>query len=427
VRRSLVALAVVDVLLVVSAAACSHTVDRATSGSGSGTAASGPVSADTPAPPLPAPRTVTGPLVLARPWPARVTPTAAWTAALDGVGGRVTLSAVSGVVPGGMSLASLKLASTDPRPGATTPPPSDNVHLALPDGSRWYPLDAFRLDAAADLPFTSAAARDGTVTVSVASWAAMLAAAPDPVTAVGTFVTVDGRRVDRLTLPRATKVVHDCPPSTPSCPISVDAPAVTLAAHAGTVLRASTTSASGEAAVAGSARAQALGRRWDSLVGAVEGTDLTSTATWDGRTWTLTASVRGARQVWVDVWPVADTTLAATSGINSHVHNCLRNCDLRVRWVNTGFATSQIYEAEGIGPGASIGFDLNKSLGHDAGLGIGRGDRKINLGGGGDVDSNQPPGEKVDRGLSYTPGDDVTLVLRGNFPDTRVHLAIPAA
>jgi hypothetical protein len=304
--------------------------------------------------------------------------------------------------------------------------PVDNENLTLPDGARWYALGAFHLDATGDLAFTSAFAHDGAVTIAVVSLESVLAKAPDPVTAVGRFVSADGRQVDRLALPHSTRVARDCAPS--PCTPRTDVPGVSLAAGSATTLRGSTGAQPAEAAVAGSARAQALGHRWDGLTGAVEGTDLAATATWDGRAWSLTATAGGARQLWVDVWPVADTTLAVTSGIDGNVHNCLLNCSLRLRWTNTGWATSQIYEAEAEGPsGPTIGFDLNKSLGHDAGLGVGRGDRKINLGGGGDVDSNQPPGAKVDRGLSYTPGTDVTVVLRGNFPDARVHLAIPAA
>ncbi|MEA2704031.1 MAG: hypothetical protein QOD63_1976, partial [Actinomycetota bacterium] len=46
-----------------------------------------------------------------------------------------------------------------------------------------------------------------------------------------------------------------------------------------------------------------------------------------------------------------------------------RNRLLWVEWTNVGFATAQILEAEGVGPGApGVGFDLNKSLSHDAGL-----------------------------------------------------------
>lgn len=425
-RRSLAALVVADVVVLALAVASALVVDP---GAGGPTAAAGATSAPVPAdgrvPPLAAPRNATAALVQPRPWPARVTPTAAWTARLDGAGSRVTLTGVAGVVPGGLGQVSLKLATAEPRPGASTPADQNTVNLTLPDGSKWYPKGAFRLDASGDLPFTSAAAVNGAVTLTVASLAAVLGRAPDPVNAVGTFVAADGRLVDRLGLPRATRVGQDCP--SPPCGPTNDVPAVTLTAGPDTVLRASTTTRSGEAAVAGAARAQALGRRWDGLVGAVEGTDLDATATWDGRTWTLTAAVRGAHQVWVDVWPVADTTLTATSTVNDNLHNCLRNCDLRLRWANTGWATSQIYEAEAVGTGGrSIGFSLNKSLGHDAGLGVRRGDREINLGGGGDVDSNQAPGEKVDRGLSYTPGSDVTMVLRGNFPDARVHLAVPA-
>lgn len=423
-RRPLLALLVADVLVLVVAVVGAATVDRGSNATAtSDVARSVAIAPDGSVPPPPAPRAVTAALVQRRPWPDRVTPTAPWTARLDGAGGRTTLTRVAGVVPGGLGQASLKLASVDPRSATAN---QANLSLTLPDGAKWYPIAPFHLDASGDLPFTSASTVDAAVTVFVPSLSAVLANAPDPVTAVGTFVAVDGRQVDRLVLPRATRVTQDCP-RTP-CQPTDDVPAVSLAAGPATVLRASTGPQSGEAAVAGSARAQALGRRWDGLVGAVEGTDLAATATWDGRTWSLTATARGARQVWVDVWPIADTTLSPSSTVNDNLHNCLRNCDLRVRWTNTGFATSQIYEAEGMGGAArSIGFDLNTSLGHDAGLGVRRGDRKINLGGGGDADSNQAPGEKVDRGLSYTPGADVTLILRGNFADVRVHLAVPAA
>jgi hypothetical protein len=204
-------------------------------------------------------------------------------------------------------------------------------------------------------------------------------------------------------------------------------PDVSFGAAPGTVLRARTGAEAGEVAVAGEAVGEALGRRWEGRVGAVEGTGLAAEATWDGGLWSVTGEARVARQLWMDVWPVADTSLTASSGVDAGDHNCIGDCSVRVRWTNTGFATSQIYEAEGVGDGRSVGFSLNKSAGHDAGLGVTRGDRTTNLGGGGDVDSNQAPGEKVDRGLRYTPGTDVTLVLRGNFPDVRIHLAIPVA
>ncbi|HEX3623529.1 MAG TPA: hypothetical protein VHT97_14540, partial [Acidimicrobiales bacterium] len=374
-RRSLVALAVADVLVLALAIGGALVVDGGggSSSGEAGTAAGASTgSSDGPLPPLPGPRTVTATQVQARPWPARVAPAGVWTASLEGAGTRITLSTVAGVVPGGLGLASLKLASTDPRGTGGASPPADNVDLTLPDGSKWYPVDPFRLDASGDLPFSSATAVSGAVTLVVPSLAAVLANAPDPVTAVGTFVAADGRSVDRLALPRATKVGRDC--ARPPCQAGSDVPAVSLAAAPGTVLKATTGAGSGEAAVAGTARAQALGRRWDSLVGAVEGTDLAAQATWGGRVWTLTATTRGARQLWVDAWPVADTALTGSSAINNGVHNCLLNCDLRVRWANTGWATSQIYEAEAEGPtGHTIGFDLNKSLGHDAGLGVRRG------------------------------------------------------
>ena len=103
-----------------------------------------------------------------------------------------------------------------------------------------------------------------------------------------------------------------------------------------------------------------------------------------------------------------------------------RNRLLKVEWTNVGHATAQILEAEGSGPGAlRIGFDLNKTLGHDAGLGVRRGDQVTNLRGGADIDSNLAPGGKTNRELSYDAGQEATLVLRGNFPDVRVELAVP--
>jgi len=91
-----------------------------------------------------------------------------------------------------------------------------------------------------------------------------------------------------------------------------------------------------------------------------------------------------------------------------------------------GIATAQVLEAEGSGPGAEgIGFDLNKTLGHDAGLGLRRGDRVLGFDGGEDIDSNLPPGGESDRELSYRAGQPATLVLRGNFPEVTVVLAVP--
>lgn len=91
-----------------------------------------------------------------------------------------------------------------------------------------------------------------------------------------------------------------------------------------------------------------------------------------------------------------------------------------------GFATAQILEAEGVGPGApGVGFDLNKTLSHDAGLRARRRDKVVNLDGGADIDSNLAPGGKTDRELSYAAGHPATLVLRGNFPEVTVDLPVP--
>jgi hypothetical protein len=376
--------------------------------------------------------------VLARPWPERVTPTGPWSATLRGTGPLVTMTYLPGVVEGGLARATFDLRSADPRPSASVPAGNDNPNLTLPDESRWYPVTPFTVESDADLPFTSVSARAAEVEVTVGSLASALGPAGDEVTAVGAFVSPDGREVDRLVLPRGTRVGQDCGHE-PPCPASGEVPRVTVAAERGQVLRGATGVEVGEAAVAGTVRVDALGRTWDGLVGALEGypagdgdgpahdPGLTATATLGDDGWTLAADAPAALQAWVDVWPVADTTLEGASSAAGGNHNCLQTCSVRIRWTNVGFASSQVMVAEGIGSaGPTVGFDLNKTVGHDAGLGVRRGDQKINLGGGGDVDSNQAPGDKVDRGLTYTPGTDVTIVLRGNFPDLSVRLAIPA-
>ena len=96
---------------------------------------------------------------------------------------------------------------------------------------------------------------------------------------------------------------------------------------------------------------------------------MTASASFDGVQWQLEAVTESARQLWVDGWPVADTVLEARSySVEPGFFD--RNRLLKVEWSNVGHATAQILEAEGSGPGAlRIGFDLNKTLGHDAGLG----------------------------------------------------------
>jgi hypothetical protein len=361
--------------------------------------------------------------VLATPWPERVTPTGPWSATLRGSGPLVTFTFLPGRVEGGLARATFLLGSANP----DRPASDQKSNLTLPDGSRWYPRGPFRVESGADLPFTSVSAQAAEVNVVVESLESALGPAGDEVTAVGPFVSAEGAEVDHLVLPRGTRVGEDCADG-PPCPGSPSVPKVTVAAEEGQVLRAGSGTNLGEAAVAGTARVEALEHTWDGLVGAVEGYNLSATATLGPAAWSVEADAGAALQAWVDVWPVVDTALEASSGVDGGGHFCLGDCSLRIRWKNVGFATSQIFEAEGVGPaGRTVGFDLNKTLGHDAGLGVRRGDQRINLGGGGDVDSNLAPGGKVDRGLSYTPGTDVTIVLRGNFPDESVHLAIPEA
>jgi hypothetical protein len=355
--------------------------------------------------------------VRSQPWPARVTPTGPWSATLAGSGPRFTMTRVAGAIPDALDDVTVEL----PDPGIFDP-----HNLTLPDGTTWVPAGAFRLEAAGPLAFTSLQARDGAVDVGVDSLEAVLGPAQGPVTAVGTFTGPGGRRVDRLPLPASTRMGVEC--GRPSCPepFSVHAPAVSLPARPGLAIRAQAGAVSGEVAVAGTARAEALGRTWDGLVGALEGTDLDGTATWDGQRWSVSARAGGARQVWMDVWPVADTTLSATSAFDPGMHSCFRDCSVRLRWFNSGFATSALLEAEGVGPGSgSVRFGLTPTQGHDAGLGVRRGGSRKHLGDGGDISPLDSPMSGDDRGLTTRPGSDVTLVLRGNFPDVRVKLAIP--
>ena len=386
--RSLVALAVADVLLLVAASVGAVAVGRGDPFVGR---------------------------VAAQPWPGRVTPTGPWSASLEGAGPRFTMTAMAGAIPDALPEATFRL----PERTAIT---SRTTNLTLPDGTIWHPKGAFRLEAAGPLAFTSVRARGDVVDVGVVSLPSVLSGATGPVTAVGTFVGPDGQRTDRLALPPSTYVGEDC--GYANCSAPKDPPLVSLTRQPGASIKARAGTAPGEAAVAGSARASALDRSWDGLVGAVEGTELTASATWDGQTWSLSASTTAARQVWMDVWPVADTTLSASSEFNPGRDNCFRDCPVRVRWTNSGWATSQIMEAEGVGSGSgSVGFGLIPSAGHDAGLGVERGGTKRHLGGGGDISSTQQPRQKVDRGLTTRSGTEVVLVLRGNFPEVRVQLA----
>ena len=402
-RASVVALVVSDALLLAAASVSAFTIDPFVS------------------------------RVEARPWPARVRPTEPWSATLAGSGARVTMSSVAGTVPDALDAATFRLPAGggDPR------------NLTLPDGTAWRPEGGFRLEATGPLAFTSGRAREDSVELGTESLPAVLGLAHGPITAVGTFTGPAGQRVDRLPLPSTARIGVDC--GRPPCPDPSVGPVASLRARPGTALRAQPGTAlraqpgtairaqpgpaAGEVAVAGTARAEALGRTWDGLVGALEGTGLEGTATWDGRRWSVSARAGVARQVWVDVWPVADTMVSATSDYRRRPNDaCLRDCSVRLRWANNGFATSQILEAEGIGPGSgSVRFGLAGSQGHDAGLGIHRGGSTRHLRSGGDIEPTLAPLKTEERGLTTRPGSDVTLVLRGNFPEVRVPLAIPPA
>lgn len=386
-----------------------------------------------------------------RPWPSRVTAPGPWSATLSGAGDRFAFT-TDGVVERGLASATFDLGPDDEpdddEPDDNEPDESPRNVLVLRDGSRWWPRGPFHLDAPGDLPFTasdqpvgllpaseerafrSVEASGSSMQVRVPSLEAALASAGGPVTALGNFVGPDGNEVVRLPLPAGTRLSRECPsgdePGAASCRSSSERLGpfpVVVDAGPGMTVRAT---GDGEAAVAGSVEAEALGRRWDGLVGAVEAKGLSATAVHDRGVWRVTAEGGQARQVWIDVWPVVDTMLSARSvAVDPGPFDTK---DFKIQWTNVGFATSQIFEAEGSGSGArTVGFDLNKTLGHDAGLNVRRGDRVENLRGGGDIDSNLAPGESVDRKLSGTAGTQATIALRRNFPEVRVPLAIPSS
>ncbi|HEX7276404.1 MAG TPA: hypothetical protein VF244_03440 [Acidimicrobiales bacterium] len=371
----------------------------------------------------------TPPQVSERPWPARATPGGPWSASMHGVGPRLTVT-TGGTVAGGLARTSVDIGSRA---------------LLLPNGERWYPEQPFGVEDEGDVPFgLSRTSPDsgGVYGLSAAGGDLEVAARFDDLMGAGggdlrvrgDFSRRDGTRVDGLDLPPGTTLAVACedpaaPPTTsfamaPCDPDTEGVLTATVAADAGTTVRAG---GDGELALAGrdGVTAEAVGRTWTGQVVAVEGGGVDARATFDGRQWSVTATVGDGRQVWVDVWPVIDTILDARSySVAPGFFD--RNRLLKVEWVNVGYATAQVLEAEGVGPGAAgVGFDLNKTLGHDAGLGVRRGDVVHGFGGGGDVDSNLPPGHRLNRELSYDAGQPATLVLRGNFPEVRVDLAVP--
>ena len=359
-----------------------------------------------------------------RPWPARVAAPGPWSSTLAGRGDLVELT-VPGTLTGALGEVTFGLGAADPR----QPPGNEgggrvDRYLLLPDGARWYPLGRTRLEGMQAVGFAAAAGR-GRAVSAVAPLETLLAPAGAGVTGVGTFVKAGGEQVERLALPPGTRALAACRATTTLAPCQPESPALGVEVVASGDL-AVRSAGDGEVAVAGSVRASALGRTWEGLVGAIEAGRLRATATFssDRDLWTVAAEGAAARQVWIDVWPVVDTRLEASSGPRRPTF--LDGYAVSIRWKNVGFATSQIFEAEGVGPGAAaVGFDLNRTVGHDAGVGVTRGDRVVNLRGGGDIDSNLAPGEGVERGLSATRGTTASIVLRGNFPDVTVPLAIP--
>ncbi len=105
---------------------------------------------------------------------------------------------------------------------------------------------------------------------------------------------------------------------------------------------------------------------------------------------------------------------------------CVSPRAIDIRWKNVGHATLQILAAEGIGSGApGVGFRLTPTREHDAGLGVGRPAEVLNLRKGVSIEAALAPGRSVDCGLSFQPGTEATIVLRGNFPSVSVPLPVP--
>jgi hypothetical protein len=262
----------------------------------------------------------------------------------------------------------------------------------------------------------------------------------------GRFVQRTGHEATSVHLPPGTRLSADCAGRSPAevptpcpgttAPATAGPVAVSIEARPGLELHvdgsgSATSAGNGEGGVeievAGRVRAKALGREWEGLVGSLEADDLKATVTRAGDGWTVKASARSARQVWIDVWPVVATTLEVRSGYDGGPHSCTGDCSVRLRYRNVGYATAQIFEAEAVGGSNAVALGIKQTGTHDAGLDVHRGGYEINLRSGRGVDSHVPPGDSHDRGLTFTPGVPVDLILRGNFLEVRVPLAIPAA
>jgi len=335
--------------------------------------------------------------VAEREWPSRVTAPGPWSATLDGTGDRVEFAA-PGTIVSGIARASVDLAAIGGRPSPSTTATSRvSPILVLPDGSRWSPLGPIRLEGLSQVAFGTVTAHGRRITAEAPSLASLIGAAKGALTGVGAFRQPQGGQAERLAPPAGTEVVPQrCLDAAPSgaalCSEQGTSLAVEVTGTPGLTIRAA---GNGEVAVAGSARASALGRTWTGLVAAVEAQELVASATFADGEWTVTAQGGKARQVWVDVWPVVDTRLSARSVLKDRgfFDALVDPYPLRIQWTNVGFATSQIFEAEGVGQSAPVvGFDLNKTIGHDAGLGVARGDRVLNLAGGADK-----PGSRGER------------------------------
>lgn len=388
------------------------------------------------APPPPSP--VTAADVVGRPAPERVTARSRWGATLEARAERLRIYAPV-VAVDGVRATTVNVTAVDPRPGTAADGSvryQPATALALPDGSRWYPMSPYRLDGPGDVPLTVRGTAGGQLT-GTTTLAGLVGRGVD---ATGRFVSRDGREVGSLRLPSGTRLSPECAGPTPAdVPRPCGGAAETVGATVdATGLRVEIDDSrqpgydgNGEGAVevevAGTVRARALNREWTGLVGSLEADDVSGTAVWDGAAWRVEVRARSARQVWIDVWPVVDTVLEATSGYDGGPHSCAGDCSVRLRYRNTGYATAQIFEAEALGGTNAVALGIKQTGTHDAGLGVHRGGYEINLRSGRGVDSHLPPGDSHDRGLTSTPGVPVTLVLRGNFPEERVALAIPAA